>query len=35
VAIPQVDIDACQKIADKMDIPLVIRSYNGPDFTLE
>jgi len=35
VAIPQVDIDACQKIADKMDIPLVIRPYNGPDFTLE
>ena len=35
VAIPQVDIDACQKIADEMAIPLIIRPYNGPDFIVE
>ncbi|MHA1124897.1 MAG: TatD family nuclease-associated radical SAM protein [Candidatus Heimdallarchaeota archaeon] len=35
VAIPQVDIDACQQIADEMAIPLIIRPYNGPDFTID
>lgn len=35
VAIPQVDIEACQRIADEMAIPLTIRQYNGPDFSIE
>jgi len=35
VAVSQVDVEACQRIADKMTIPLVIRPYHGPNFILE
>jgi TatD family-associated radical SAM protein len=35
VGIPQVDINACQQIADEMNIPLVIRPYSGPVFTID
>ena len=34
VAIPQINIDACQELAKQLDIPLRIRSYNGPKLNL-
>ncbi len=35
VAIPQIDIQACQKLADEQKISLKIRHYSGPELVIE